>query len=103
MNNSNLTIVPFLEKVNALVLNPLLLLVFALSFLYFAYGVVKFLMLDAADKSREEARNAILWGLVGMLIMFSVYGIIAFLLQSFGLSPTDIKSSGALQFLKLSN
>ena len=60
--STSLTIVPFLDNVNKFVLDPLILLLFALSFAYFAYGVVKFLQLDAADKSRVEARNAILVG-----------------------------------------
>ena len=102
-----LTIVPFLANVNNLILNPIIALLFGISFVYFAYGVVKFLQLDAADKSRDEARSAILWGLVGMVIMFSVYGIIYFVLASFGLSKTDIGlsggSSGAQQFLKLNS
>ena len=100
--SSTLTIVPFLDNVNSLVLNPLIALLFGLSFLYFAYGIVKFLRLDAADKTRQEARNAILWGFVGMLIMFSVHGIIQYvILPSFGLSPSDIQSSGAQGFLGL--
>ena len=87
-----LTIVPFLNRVNSLILNPIILLLFALSFVYFIYGVVKFLQSDVADKSagRTEARDAIFWGIVGMLIMFSVYGIIRFVLTSFGIDPSDI-------------
>ena len=64
-----------------------LLLLFSVSFVYFLWGIVKFLSIDAGDKgnSRGEARNAILWGVIGMVIMFSVYGIIRFLLSSFGI------------------
>lgn len=83
-----MTIIPFLNRVNDLILNPLILLVFALSFVYFFYGVVQFLRMDAADKGRDEARNAILWGIVGMAIMFSVYGLIRFVLTTFGLPTT---------------
>lgn len=103
MCGNAITIVCFLNNVNKYILNPLLALGFALAFLYFIYSVVRFLRLDAADKSREEARNAILWGMFGMLIMFSVYGIIQFfILPTFGLSPNDLsKSPGAQQFLKL--
>ncbi|MES2213482.1 MAG: hypothetical protein V4473_01415 [Patescibacteria group bacterium] len=82
-----MTIVPFLQKVSSVILNPLMELVFAIAFVYFVYGVVKFLSTDAADKSRIEARNAIFWGLVGMLIMFSTYGIIRFVLATFQVDP----------------
>lgn len=76
---------------------------FAVAFLYFVYGVFNFLSLDmnAADKSRQEARDAIMWGIIGMVIMFSVYGIIRFVLDTFGISPSDIQSSGAKSFLNL--
>lgn len=81
-----MTIVPFLNRVNEIILNPLILLAFFLSFAYFTYSVVKFLRLEAGDKSRKEAQDAIMWGIVGMVIMFSVYGIINFVLATFGVT-----------------
>ena len=88
-----MTIVPFLKQVDKFILNPLILLMFALSFAYFTYGIVRFLSTDAADKgpARIEARNAMLWGIVGMVIMFSVYGIIKFILATFGIFPSDVQ------------
>ncbi len=98
-----MTIVPFLQRFVDLIVNPLILLAFAVAFLYFVYGIFNLLYLDskATDKTREEARNAILWGIIGMVIMFSVFGVIKFTLDTFGISNSDINSSGALQFLKL--
>ena len=83
-----MTIVPFLYRVNDLILNPLILLAFGLSLVYFVYGVIKFLSLEAGDKSKKEAQDAILWGMVGMGIMFSVFGIIRFVLATVGVNPT---------------
>ena len=85
-----ITIIPFLYKVNNLILNPIIILLFALSTLYFIYGIVRFLSLDVADVSRKEAKSAIIWGIVGMVIMFSVYGIIGFILATFGIKETTI-------------
>jgi hypothetical protein len=99
--DSTITIIPFLHKVSDLILNPLILLAFVLSSVYFAYGVVKFLSLGAADKSRDEARKAILWGMVGMLIMFSVYGLIKFILATFGISENDPSLLNARSFIKI--
>lgn len=83
-----MTIVPFLNRVDAYVLNPIIALLFAISFLYFSYGVVRFLSHDADGKNpaREEAKNSIIWGIVGMAVMFSVFGLINFILISFGIS-----------------
>lgn len=86
-----ITIAPFLNKVNAFILNPIIYLLFAVSFVYFSYGVVRFLTLDASDGKRKEARDAILWGIVGMVIMFSVYGLIRFVLATFGIDQSDVK------------
>ena len=75
---------------------------FGLSFLYFTYSVVKFLRLEAGDTARNEARSAILWGIFGMLIMFSVYGIINYLIMpTFGITQSDIGSPDALKYLKI--
>ncbi len=98
---SNISIVGFLQKVDKFILNPLILLAFSLAFVYFFYGIVKFLSIDAADKSRKEARDAIMWGIVGMIIMFSVYGLIRFVLATFGVPVTDSSLGAAKTFLKL--
>ncbi len=55
--------------------------------------------MDSADKDRIEARNAIMWSIVGMIVMFSVYGLIQFTLLTFGVAPSDI-SPLAAPFLK---
>lgn len=88
-----MSIVPFLYKVNDLILNPLIFLAFGISFVYFLYSGVKFLSLDAGDTKRKETRDAMMWGIVGMVIMFSVFGIIQFVLATFGLSRGDIPAS----------
>ncbi len=90
---SKITIVPFLQKLNSVILNPIIELLFALAFIYFIYGIVKFLSLESGDKAREEAKNAIWWGIVGMVIMFSVYGIIWFVIGTFGIEVTDIPNT----------
>ena len=94
-----MSIIPFLNRVISVILNPLIVLVFAVALLYFIYGIVKFLSLDVQDAKRKEARDAIFWGMVGMFIMVSVYGIIGFVLDTFGVSQNDIHQN-AKQFIK---
>ncbi|TSC69919.1 MAG: Uncharacterized protein CEO12_653 [Parcubacteria group bacterium Gr01-1014_46] len=87
---SNITIVPFLNRVISLILNPLITLAFGLATAYLFYNFIKFLSKQPGDKERDEAWNAILWGMVGMLIMFSVYGLIAFVLDTFGIQTGSL-------------
>ena len=86
-----MTIFPFLNKVNNVILNPLILLMFAVSFVIFAYSAVKFLSLDPGDKARDEAQKSMMWGIAGMVIMFSVFGIIRFVLSTFGIPTGDVQ------------
>lgn len=85
-----MTIATFLSRVNAYVLNPIIILAFAVATVYFMYGIVKFLSsgTDGVDKSRQEAKDAILYGIIGMVVMFSVYGLIRFVVSTFGIDNT---------------
>ena len=73
-----------------MILNPIIELMFVVSAVYFIYGVVKFLAIRSDDKGagRVEARNAIIWGIVGMVVMFSVFGLIHLVLGTFGVTPS---------------
>lgn len=85
-----ITIIPFLDRVSELILNPIISLLFALSFVYFIYGIINFIRLEPGDSKKTEARDAIIWGLVGMLVMFSTYGLISFVLNTFGIQPAEV-------------
>ena len=78
-------ITQFLNKVNAAILNPLIALLFAVATVVFFWGIVK--SLNSEGKDKEEAKNAVLWGLVGMFVMVSVFGIIKLILGTTGVGP----------------
>ena len=69
-------------------INPAILVIFTAGFFMFVWGLVQFLM-GIADEARgnahEEGKKHMLWGVVGMFVMASVYGIIALLDNTFGL------------------
>ncbi len=91
-----ITIVPFLNKVNAVIINPILQVVFTLAVIYFIISVIRLINADA--NSKAKAKDAVVWSLVGMFIMVSVYGIINFILGTFQIDqPTYLKDSGKLQ------
>lgn len=55
------------------------------AFILFLYGVVKFIMHAGDEGKRSEGRQAIVWGLVGLVIIFGVYGILNLLTDTFNL------------------
>lgn len=70
------TIASFLDDVSQYILNPLITLLFAVAFLVFIFGIFQFIRSETSDKARGQGKDKIMYGLLGMLIMFSAYGII---------------------------
>lgn len=77
----------FLAKVIEQIVNPIILLLAASAFVVFLWGVFEFIRGAGDPKKREEGQQAILWGLVGLTIIFGAYGIINVVLGTFDLGP----------------
>ncbi|MHB0978117.1 MAG: hypothetical protein ACYC1K_01790 [Minisyncoccota bacterium] len=89
-----MTIVPLLKNIDKFILNPLIGLAFSIATIVFLFGIFQFIMSETADDARETAKKKILYGLLGMFIMSSAYGLIHIVLGTFGI-PTD---TGITQF-----
>ena len=77
----------FLQKVVVQIVNPIILLLIAGAFVVFLWGVFEFIRQAGDEGKREEGKSAILWGLIGLVIIFGAYGIINLALGTFGISP----------------
>lgn len=75
---------------DSLIINPLITLGFAIAMVVFLWGIFQFIRNPADQANREQGQKNILWGLIGLLIMFSVYGIIGIIANTFGLTVPDI-------------
>lgn len=73
-----------LGKITDNIISPLLGLLFTVSFLIFVYGIVKMIMNAEDSDERTSGKNSILWGVVGMAIMISGYGIIRLISSTLG-------------------
>ena len=83
----------FVGKVDRLIINPLIILMFATALLYFLYGTTQFIMNAGKPEEREVGKRHIIWGLVGMLIMFGVFVILRIIMTTFGGSNPNIPIS----------
>lgn len=62
--------------------------IFALAFAVFVWGVVKYFFLHGGEeKQREEGKQFVLWGILGMAVLFSVWGFVNIVLSTLGLLP----------------
>ena len=59
----------------------------------FLYGVVKYIASGEDETKRKEAKNYIIYGIVGLFVMVSVWGLVGILTGTFGtnLDVTDIE------------
>ncbi|HEY4494423.1 MAG TPA: hypothetical protein VJB95_03300 [Candidatus Paceibacterota bacterium] len=66
----------FLTNVNKEIINPLIVLLFALALVYFLYGVFEFLVGAASEEKKTDGKSHMLWGIVGITIMMGVWTIL---------------------------
>ncbi len=69
------------------IINPLIAILFALALALFMWGIARFIWTSDDDTSREQGKKHMIWGLVGMLIMVSVYGILNVATSLLGIPP----------------
>ena len=75
----------FLDKVVAQIIDPIILLLAAAAFVLFIWGVFEFVAHAGDETKRKEGKQAIMWGLIGLVIIFGAYGIINLALGTFGI------------------
>jgi succinate dehydrogenase/fumarate reductase cytochrome b subunit len=75
----------FLNALNTHVLVPIMTLLALAAFAYFIYGVVMYIR-DAGDPEKRKTGNKhLLWGIIGLVIIFGANAIIAILRSMIGL------------------
>lgn len=63
-------------------------LIAALTALVFLYGVVNYFFLNADnEEKRAEGRSFVIWGLLGLVVLFSVWGLVGIILSTLGITP----------------
>lgn len=60
-------IVPFFDSVVGLIM--------VIALLGFLWGAVRFIFVAGDDKTRSDARSLMVWGLVALFVMVSLWGI----------------------------
>lgn len=81
----------FARSILSLVTGYLIPLVFALALLYFLWGVAKYIR-SVSPGSKEEGKTIMIWGVVALFVMSSVWGLVRFLQEELipGRSNTSV-------------
>lgn len=86
-----------IDRLVDLIISPLILLVFAAGFFFFMWGLVKFLWNSREGEINDDGKNHMLWGIVGMFLMVSVWAILNILLSTFGIDPNTATDTSSFQ------
>ena len=72
-------------------IDGLVVLMVALGLVFFLWGLAKFILHAGDEKARAEGKQVMLWGIIALFVMVSVWGIVGFLQDALvgGSGPTN--------------
>jgi uncharacterized membrane protein YidH (DUF202 family) len=69
----------FIAKVQTAILMPIIVLLSLAAFVIFVWGVVQFIGGSEDEEKRKKGQQHMIWGIIGLVIMFGANAIIALL------------------------
>ena len=74
------------QKIAGLIVNPLIVVMFAFALVGFLWGVRSFIAHADDAEARMKSKEHIMWGILGMLFMVAAFSIVRIVLNTFGLN-----------------
>jgi len=65
-----------IQNIFTLLIQPVITLLYVLSFLLFFWGVYEFIAGAESEDARKKGRNHMLWGVVGITVLLSINAIV---------------------------
>ncbi len=84
----------FMKSINGLIINPIIIFLFALAMVYFLYGLAQYLLSPDNEEVRKKSKSVMLWGIIGLFIMVAVFGIMKLLISTFDVKNIKLNNSG---------
>ncbi len=75
--------------IKCIIVAAIIPLIFSLAFVVFLWGVFRFIAASDAEK-KQEGKKLIWWGIIGLFVMVSVWGIIKILGTTLGLGEPTV-------------
>ena len=76
----------FLAKVEVALINPIITLLGLAAFALFVFGIVEFVGGAGNEEKRSIGQRHMIWGFIGLTIMFGAKAIIAIMASSIGVA-----------------
>jgi len=84
----------FIVSVNEEIINPLIILLFALAVMFFLYGMFEFLSNQSDEEKKTTGKSHMIWGVIGITIMMGVFTIMNIIISTLnieGINPQQGK------------
>jgi len=85
----------FIEKINGVIVNPLVIVLFTFALVAFLWGVRGYITNADDPEARAQGAQHMLWGIIGMAIMLMSFTIVRIVLNTFGVdeqSKSEVNS-----------
>jgi len=85
------------DNVTTMIFQPIISLLFAAGFLVFIYGLVEFIANPTDSTRKEKGKQHMIYGVLGLLIMVSIWGIVGLVLDTIGVDCGGLKGGKPCQ------
>lgn len=86
------SVTTLMNSINRVIINPLIVFLFALAVVYFLYGLVQYFISPDNEETKKTSKQHMFWGIFGMFIMIAVFGILNLILNTVGESRIHISN-----------
>jgi succinate dehydrogenase/fumarate reductase cytochrome b subunit len=76
----------FIVNLDNLIINPLIILLFALAIAYFLWGIFEFLSNADNEEKRTAGKKHMLFGIIGITVMMAVWTLLGIVLNTLGIT-----------------
>jgi len=90
-----------LRILNKYIFNPIIMLLFLAAIIYFIYGLIVFMQESRSSDGRQTGAKHIMYGLIGLLIMISVYFILGVIMDTFGVNNVNFQPDDGQDFVNI--
>lgn len=78
------------KNVTCIIYKTFVPMVFALAIALFVWGVTMYVVNAEDEGKREKGKDFMIWGIIGLTVMISIWGLVAILGDTFGLDTSIV-------------
>jgi len=78
------------------ILNMIVPILIALGIIAFLWGVLRFIFSAGDEEKRKAGKMFMIYGIIGIVVMVSVWGLVAFIQKSFGIQSGTVQNGPQL-------